>query len=302
MDWMEKLLDSFFSFRSARNWCCRFPGHNGAHYQDEVAPDSSAVEWRLHGHVIARLSRLEGGRLLLELRDAGYPTLTTVSRLNAILWKLGELWSSPKMEFRLKYARFGGDPDHTMLLVGGKAYNLNLFPGKTVRILIDPREGRAAPELPPSAEYLYFMLHPELEPLRRLYRGVNKLINVVDELMHAPEKFLASNGGFEELSAEYRDLCERRRKLEEELQSWRFAREARASLVGAAELREAFRASDVWVSDGTLYVRPHYAEVAEKLKGLTGAEVKLVPTEQAVFSDEVIAVWRFLRRVEELLS
>jgi hypothetical protein len=100
-------------------------------------------------------------------------------------------------------------------------------------------------------------------------------------------------------------MSEELERLEEELQSQRFARGARASLVGgAAELREAFRASDVWVSGGALYIRPHYAEVAEKLKGLTGAEVevRVIPREQAVFSDEVIAVWRFLRRVEELLS
>jgi hypothetical protein len=96
-------------------------------------------------------------------------------------------------------------------------------------------------------------------------------------------------------------------KLEEELQNQKFARGARASLVssGTPELREAFYASDVWVSNGTLYVRPRRAELAEELKKLLGAtevEVRLLPAEQAVFSDETIAVWRFLRRVEELLS
>ena len=96
-------------------------------------------------------------------------------------------------------------------------------------------------------------------------------------------------------------------KLGEELQNQKIARGARASLAssGTLELRGAFYASDVWVSNGALYVRPHRAELAEKLRGLTGAvegEVKLVPREQAVFSDEVIAVWRFLRKVEELLS
>ena len=104
-------------------------------------------------------------------------------------------------------------------------------------------------------------------------------------------------------------MSEELRRLEEELQSQKLARGARASLVSgnALELRGAFYASDVWVSNGTLYVRPHRAELAEKLKELIGAEVevlevKLVPREQAVFSDEAIAVWRFLRKVEELLS
>jgi hypothetical protein len=98
-------------------------------------------------------------------------------------------------------------------------------------------------------------------------------------------------------------------KLGEELQNQKFVRGARASLFssGTLELRGAFYASDVWVSNGTLYVRPHRAELAERLKELIGAEVevlevKLVPREQAVFSDEAIAVWRFLRKVEELLS
>jgi len=94
-------------------------------------------------------------------------------------------------------------------------------------------------------------------------------------------------------------------RLEEELQSRKLARGARASLVSGnstLELREAFYASDVWVSNGTLYVRPHHTELVEKLKELIGAEVKLVPREQAVFSDEVIAVWRFMHKVEELLS
>jgi hypothetical protein len=99
-------------------------------------------------------------------------------------------------------------------------------------------------------------------------------------------------------------------RLEEELRNQNFARIVRASLASsdprsALELRGIFSESDVWKSGGALYVRPHRAELAERLRGLTGAaevEVRLLPAEQAVFSDEAIAVWRFLRRVEELLS
>ena len=207
MDWMEKLLDSFFSFRHARNWRCRFPEHRGSHYQDMVAADGATAEWLLHGHAIARLLKLEGGRLLLELRDAGYPTLTTASRLNAILRKLLELYpDSPKMEFRLKYTGLFGRPDHTFLLVDGRAYKLKLFPEETVRILVD---GRAVPLLPAGAEYLYFMQHPRLEGLRRLYRAASRLLDGSRERLEEVERFLNSASGFEEVRAEYAALRSR---------------------------------------------------------------------------------------------
>jgi len=209
MYWMDRLVNSFFSFRPARNWRCRFPEHNGAHYQDEVTAGSKVAEWRLHGHVIARLSKLDGGRLLLELRDAGYPTVTTVSRLNAILWKLRELYpDSPKMEFRLKYTSLGGHPDHTYFLVDGKAYNAELLPEETVRIRIDP-DGRAVPLLPPSAEYLYYMWHPELDRLRRLHRAVEKLLDESEWRLKEVESFLDSTGGLEEMRSKYWELRKR---------------------------------------------------------------------------------------------
>jgi hypothetical protein len=195
MHWMERLLNAFFSFRYARNWRCRFPEHYGAHYQDEVAADGATAEWRLHGHVVARLSKLDGGRLLLELSDAGYPTITTLSRLNAILWKLRVLYpGSPRMMFKLKHTSFLGPPDHTVFLVDGRAYNLRLLPEKTVRILID---GGAVPLLPTGAEYLYFMMHPELEGLRRLHRAVKELLLESRERLSEVERFLsrASNLG-----------------------------------------------------------------------------------------------------------
>jgi hypothetical protein len=206
MDWMDRLLEAFFSFRPARNWRCRFPEHRGSHYQDMVATDGAEAEWLLHGHVVARLSKLDGGRLLLELRDAGYPTLTTASRLNAILWKLRELYLAPEMEFRLKYTGLFGHPDHTFFLVDGRAYKLNLLPDKVVRILVD---GRAVPLLPVGAEYLYFMWHPELEPLRRLYRAASRLLDECEGRLEEVESFLSGAGGFEEMRSKYWELRSR---------------------------------------------------------------------------------------------
>jgi len=233
MDWMEKLLDSFFSFKPAWNWRCRFPEHRGSHYQDMVATDGGTeAEWLLHGNAIARLLRLEGGRLLLELRDAGYPTVTTVSRLNAILWRLRELYGSPEMEFRLKYTGLFGRPDHTFFLVDGRAYKLNLFPEKTVRILVD---GRAVPLLPTGAEYLYFMLHPELEELRRLYRAASRLLDLVEERLGEVERFLDGAGGFEELRSKYWELRSR---------YWENARKA------LRELEARYRLSALGVAAG----------------------------------------------------
>ena len=206
MHWMDRLVNSFFSFRPARNWRCRFPEHNGSHYQDEIAVDGATAEWLLHGKLIARLLKLEGG-WLLELRDAGYPTVTTVSRLNSILWRLCELYpDSPKMVFRLKYTSLGGHPDHTFFLVDGRAYKLNLFPEETVRILVD---GRAVPLLPTRAEYLYFMQHPRLEGVRRLYRAANRLLDGSRERLEEVERFLSGAGGFEELRSKYWELRSR---------------------------------------------------------------------------------------------
>jgi len=242
MYWMDRLLDSFFSFRPARNWRCRFPEHYGAHYQDMVATDGGTeAEWLLHGNAIARLLKLEGGRLLLELRDAGFPTITTVSRLNAILSKALELYpDSPKMEFRLKYTSLGGHPDHTVLLADGRAYNTELLPGETVRICIDP-DGRAVPELPPSAEYLYFMWHPELEGIRKLYRAVEKLLDKSERRLREVEDFLDRAGGFEEMRAKVWELRKHLEGAEETLggleRSWHLTGLGVAAGANTAALR-----------------------------------------------------------------
>jgi len=87
---MEGLLDAFFSFKEARNWRCKYPPHGGRHWQDEIVVvedpvrEAKRAAWLLHGERIASLEERGEGKLLLSLTDAGYPTLTTVSRLNAI--------------------------------------------------------------------------------------------------------------------------------------------------------------------------------------------------------------------------
>jgi hypothetical protein len=106
-------------------------------------------------------------------------------------------------------------------------------------------------------------------------------------------------------------MYEEMEKLWKELISQRLAKSARATLlandaVTEEVLEEVFRVSDAWVSGGMLYVRPWYTSHTRELERLLsarkGIKARVLPAEQAVFSDEVIAVWRFLRRVEELLS
>jgi hypothetical protein len=108
-------------------------------------------------------------------------------------------------------------------------------------------------------------------------------------------------------------MYEELRRLGEELYRLRYEKRARAALAAgdvetARRLDDAARACDVWLSGGTLYIRPWSAALAEELRRLLGAaevevaEVRLLPAEQAVFSEEVVAVWRFMSRVEELLS
>ena len=105
-------------------------------------------------------------------------------------------------------------------------------------------------------------------------------------------------------------MYEELRRLGDELYRLRYEKRARAALAAkdgetARRLDDAARACDVWMSGGTLYVRPWSAVLAEELRRLLGAakvEVRLLPAEQVVFSEEVVAVWRFMSRVEELLS
>jgi hypothetical protein len=172
---MDRLLESFFSFKPAASWPCRY--HGGAHRQDEVAvsalgTEHATAEWRLHGNPIARLAKAPSGTQLLELSDAGWPTPTTMSRLNAILWFVTYRLGLPcDAVFRLKYDRAGrgGCPEHTYVVVDGRTYRTSYLALK-----IDPAAKAVEVEVDRAAEVAYFMNDKSLAYVRRLWYRLNK--------------------------------------------------------------------------------------------------------------------------------
>lgn len=79
MSKMERLTRAFFECRSAHSSICRYPEH-GHHYRDEVRD----CMWFFHGHLIAHYAAPR-----LWISHAGYPTVSTFSRLRVVLdeWK-----------------------------------------------------------------------------------------------------------------------------------------------------------------------------------------------------------------------
>jgi len=210
--WMDRLLESFFSFEPAKGWLCKY--HHGAHRQDEVAvrirgAEHSVAEWRLHGNQIARLAKAPSGTLILELSDAGWPTPTTMSRLNAILWFLSYRLGLPcGAAFRLKYDRAGrgGRPEHTYVVVDGRTYKANCLALK-----IDPAAKAVEVEVDRAAEVAYFMDDRSLAYVRRLYRRLKRAASeaskAIDDL-RGTESYAALNDKYGELM-EARWLLER---------------------------------------------------------------------------------------------
>jgi hypothetical protein len=184
---MDRLLESFFSFKPAASWPCRY--HGGAHRQDEVAvsalgTEHATAEWRLHGNLIARLAKAPSGTRLLELSDAGWPTPTTISRLNAILWFVTYRLGLPcDAAFRLKYDRAGrgGRPEHTYVVVDGRTYRISYLALK-----IDPAAKAVEVEVDRAAEVAYFMNDKSLAYVRRLwYRlrsACSEALRIIDGL------------------------------------------------------------------------------------------------------------------------
>lgn len=77
----ERLLRAFFAQRTARGKLCNYPDHC-YHHRDLV----EGGRWYYHGHLIASLQVVPGSAPQLWISHAGYPTVSTFSRLRSIIY------------------------------------------------------------------------------------------------------------------------------------------------------------------------------------------------------------------------
>ena len=182
--WFERLFKAFITFRPARNWKCAF--HNGRHYQDEIRTsvdgNKGVSEWYLHDKLIATLKPIEYPIYELYLTDAGYPTPTTLSRLNGIIQLFkSRLGIDLGIWFKLKYNDgFGrGYPIYTYIMhSSGAEYRI---PYVTIRFNASTREIIAV-SLSRDYEIMHFMNHRDNKKLMRIRRIYYKLKKVDHEL------------------------------------------------------------------------------------------------------------------------
>jgi hypothetical protein len=179
MDWFERLFKAFVEFRPARNWKCRYPPHRGEHYQDEIVVQDGASEWYLHNHLIARLRPIKHPVYELYLTTAGYPTQTTLSRLNGIIWlfKL-KLDIDLGVRFRLKYNSVPGYPEYTYIEYNGLDYLTN-----RVNILFDISEKKVIRVDIPGRAIMHFMKNPRLSYIRKLYYKLERLKSQLEDIL-----------------------------------------------------------------------------------------------------------------------
>lgn len=176
-DWYENLLRAFFEFREAHSYWCRY--HDGAHYQDRVTVIEGSTPrsvWLLHGNEIASLWRLPSNGLELVLRTAGYPTLTTIARLNGILRYLRDVMGvEHDVRFWLKYNHGigrGVRPLHAYVTVNGRKYLVS-----EVVMRVDPESRRLSVYVDESSEVVYVMEEPSLQKYRRIYKEIRRILN-----------------------------------------------------------------------------------------------------------------------------
>jgi hypothetical protein len=179
--WFERLFRAFVEFRPARNWKCRYPPHRGEHYQDEIVVQDGASEWYLHGKLIARLVRVEHPIYELYLTNAGYSTVTTMSRLNGIIWLFRDILNIDlKIQFRLKYESAPPSyPVYTYVEHDGLDYMVN-----HVKILLDMAERRVLRvDLPPEKAIYHFMKHGGLSYARKLFYKLREIKSQLDDAL-----------------------------------------------------------------------------------------------------------------------
>jgi len=204
--WLQRLVEAFVSFGSARNWSCKY--HGGAHWQDEVVSECSerlgvcTSKWYLHGNLVAAHILLGGARLLV-LTDAGYPTPTTLSRLNAALSAVLERFApGAAMGVGLKYwNRIGEEPKpvRTFLDACGRTYVREKYYIAVVRgeaHLLNPCEG----------EVYFFMHYPRLRRLWRLSSEAGEHLRRAYEMLLSVRRGLPSDGSWLEVEERVGEL------------------------------------------------------------------------------------------------
>jgi hypothetical protein len=193
-DWFERLFKAFIEFRPAHNWKCKY--HDGRHYQDAIITGVDGVKWYLHDKLIAKLKVIEFPVYELYLTDAGYSTITTISRLNGIIQLFKRLGVDFGVEFRLKYnGGFGrGYPIYTYIMhSSGREYKT---PSVTIRFNALTREVLSM-SLYRDYEIMHFMNHRDNKKLMHVRRVYYKLVNVKRELWRIEQKLRYDYYGYD---------------------------------------------------------------------------------------------------------
>jgi hypothetical protein len=185
MHWLDRLAHSFFNFVEDHSYWCHYP-LCPRHYQDNIRVDTYRAYWYLHGNLIAKLTNLwprEGYELYLT--DAGWPTLTTMSRISAILSKLEDILGRElDVGMWLKFTPPPRvQPMYTYVYVGGRTYKTG-----EMTIRFKPEEGTYDVEVDWSEEFWMFRDHRELSYIASLYRRARRLSLTADDLMEELER------------------------------------------------------------------------------------------------------------------
>jgi hypothetical protein len=159
------------------------------HWQDETLTiyDEHPISlWKLHGHIIAELHKPTYGNVyMLVLRDAGFPTPTTVSRLNGILYHLKKMGIEHNVEFGLKYTKdrdsFRFYPVHSYMVIDGRKFRVDI-----VKMFIDFAERKLLSVfVDERKEVKYVIEDKSLEKIRRAYRQINKLVYAIRDVINS---------------------------------------------------------------------------------------------------------------------
>jgi hypothetical protein len=185
MHWLDRLAHSFFNFAEDRSYWCHYP-LCPRHYQDEVKVEAYRACWYLHGNLIAKLTSLWPRKgYELYLTDAGWPTITTMRRIGAILSRLEEILGR-ELDVGM-WLKFTPPPKvrpvYTYVYVGGRTYKTD-----ELTIRFNPEEGTYEVEVDEDDEFWMFSDRKGLSYIASLYRRARKLSLTADGLAEELER------------------------------------------------------------------------------------------------------------------